>query len=75
MLADNPSENETNSQDAAFETWLSAQLRNQWSRGSSETDLPEAMAEPPFAGRQLSPDGRETSGRANGHDNSETAST
>jgi hypothetical protein len=44
-VADNPSENEINSQDAAFETWLSAQPWNQGARGSGETDLREVLRE------------------------------
>jgi hypothetical protein len=66
-VPDNTAENETNSQDAAFETWLNEQLRNQGSRG--ETDLREvvrdAMAESRSAGRQLPTNGRESPGRAN----------
>jgi hypothetical protein len=55
-VTDNISENEANSQGAAFETWLSAQLSNLGSRGSGETNLHqvmrEAMAESHLAGRQ-----------------------
>jgi hypothetical protein len=42
-IEDNVSEDEANSQDAAFETWLSAQPWNRGSRGSGETDLREVM--------------------------------
>jgi hypothetical protein len=67
-VADNISENATNSQDAAFETWLSEQSWNLGSRGSDETGLREvlheAMAESHLAGRQLPADGRESAGRA-----------
>jgi hypothetical protein len=63
------SENGTNSQDAAFETWLSAQSRNLGSGGSIETDLREtmreAMANSRLAGRELPANGRESPGRAN----------
>jgi hypothetical protein len=44
-IEDNISDNETNSQDAAFETWLSAQSGNLGSRGSGETDLREVVRE------------------------------
>jgi hypothetical protein len=66
-IEDNVSENETNSRDAAFETWLSEQSWNQ-SRGSGETDLREvvraAMARSRLTGRELPPNGRESPGRA-----------
>jgi hypothetical protein len=42
-LTDNISENATTSQDAAFETWLSAQPWNRESRGSGETGLRELL--------------------------------
>jgi hypothetical protein len=67
-VTENISEKATKSQDAAFETWLSAQPWNLGSRGSGETGLREilleAMAESHLAGRQLPADGRETPGRA-----------
>jgi hypothetical protein len=66
-IEENVSEYEINSQDAAFETWLSEQPWNQ-PRGSGETDLREvvraAMARSPLAGRELPADGRESPGRA-----------
>jgi hypothetical protein len=66
--AQNTSENETISQNAAFETPLSAHPRNLHSRGSGETGLREvlreAMAEAHLAGRQLPGDGRESPVRA-----------
>jgi hypothetical protein len=74
-LADIPSENETNSQDAAFETRLSAQPLESGARGSGETDLREAMAESRLAGRQSPADGRGSPRRANWHDDGETVST
>jgi hypothetical protein len=65
---DDISENAANSQDAAFETWLSEQPWNRGPRGSGETGLREvlheAMAESHLAGRQLPADGRESPGRA-----------
>jgi hypothetical protein len=67
-VTDDISENEANSQDAAFETWLSAQPWNLGSRGSGETGLREilreTMAESHLARRQLPADGRESRGRA-----------
>jgi hypothetical protein len=51
-VADNISENETNSQDLAFETWLSTQLPNLVSRGSGETDL-RALAREAITGSRL----------------------
>jgi hypothetical protein len=67
-LADCVSEIGTNSQDAAFEAWLSAQSRNLGSGGSGETDLREivgeAMAKSRFWGRELPANGRESPGRA-----------
>jgi hypothetical protein len=58
----------TNSQDAAFETWLSAQAWKRGSAGSGETDLPEvvcaAMAKSPLTGRELPANGRESPARA-----------
>ena len=70
----NVSEDEANSQDAAFETWLSAQPWKQVSKGSGEMDpreiLREAMAKSRLAksrlaGRELPANGRESPGRAN----------
>jgi hypothetical protein len=67
-IADNVSENETNSRDVAFETWLSEQPWNRGSRGSGETDLHEvvreAMARSRLTGRELPANGRESPGRA-----------
>jgi hypothetical protein len=63
------SENGTNSQDAAFETWLSEQSWNRGSRGSDETGLREvvreAMATSRLADRESLANGRESPGRAN----------
>jgi len=42
-IADNASENEANSQDAAFETWMSAQPWNQGSTGSVAAGLRAAV--------------------------------
>jgi hypothetical protein len=74
-LADNPSENETNSQDAAFETRLSAQPLNQGAREPDEAALRQLVREAMAAGRQSPADGRNSPRRANGHDNGGTAST
>jgi hypothetical protein len=67
-IENNVSEDDTNSQDAAFETWLSAQPWNQVSRGSGELDLREvvraAMANSRLEGRELSANGRESPGWA-----------
>jgi hypothetical protein len=64
----NVSENGTNSQDAAFETWLSAQLWDGASGGSGEPDLPEvvraAMAKSFLTGWELLANGRESPARA-----------
>jgi len=64
---DNVSESGINSQDAAFEPWLSEQPWNQGSRGSGETDLREvvreAVAESRLAGQELPANGRESPGR------------
>jgi hypothetical protein len=57
-IADNPSENETNSQDAAFETWLSEQPWNHGSREPDEADLRQIVRKALAAGRQLPADGR-----------------
>jgi hypothetical protein len=65
-IEDNVSEDEANSQDAAFETWLSAQPWNRGAKGSGELDLREvvraAMAESGLAGRELPAKGRESPG-------------
>jgi hypothetical protein len=62
------SEDDTNSHDAAFETWMSEQPWNQRSNGSGETDLleavREAMARSSLADRELLANGRESPGRA-----------
>jgi hypothetical protein len=77
-VADNVSEDGTDSQDAAFETWLSAQLWN--SRGSGEPNLSKvvrkAMANSRSGGRELPANGRESPGRADQgcHIDEETAS-
>jgi hypothetical protein len=71
-IEDNVSEDEANSHDAAFETWLSARPWNQ-SRGSGETDLPEfvraalarsRLANSRLGGRELPANGRESPGTA-----------
>jgi hypothetical protein len=68
-IAANISKNGINSQEVAFETWMSAQPWNQGSRGSGETDLRavvrEAMAESRLRGQELSANGRESPGMAN----------
>jgi hypothetical protein len=70
---ENVSEDEENSQHAAFETWLSEQPWNRRSKGTGETDLRavvrEAMAEPRLASsrvgrRELPAHGGESPGRA-----------
>jgi hypothetical protein len=57
-----------NSQDMAFETWMSAQPRNQGPRGSGETGvravMREAMAESRLRGRELAANGGESPGMA-----------
>ena len=67
-VADNVSEYGQDSQDAAFETWLSEQPWNRASRASGETDLRkvvrEAMAKSRLANRELAGNGRESPGRA-----------
>jgi hypothetical protein len=72
-VEENVSDNDTNSQHAAFETWLSEQPWNRRSRGSGETDLRaavrEALAESRLAnsrvgGRESPAHGRESPGRA-----------
>jgi len=42
-IAGNISDNETNSQDAAFETWMSAQPWNREASGSGKTDMHEIL--------------------------------
>jgi hypothetical protein len=68
-IEENVSETEANSQDAAFETWLSAQPWDRGAGGSGETCVREAMAGSLLArsrerGRELSANGRESPGRA-----------
>jgi hypothetical protein len=72
-IEENVSEDETNSRDATFETWLSEQPWNRGSKGSGETDqravVREAMAGSLLAksrlrGRELSANGGESPGRA-----------
>jgi hypothetical protein len=67
-IEDHVSEDELNSQDAAFETWLSEQPWNQRPRGSGEPDLHaivrEAMAKSHLAGPELSANSRASPGRA-----------
>jgi len=62
------SENNTNSQDVAFETWMSGQPWNQWPGRPDETDLRErlreAMAGSRLAGRELPAPARESPGMA-----------
>jgi hypothetical protein len=77
-VADNVSERGTNSQHAAFETWLSEQPWNRGSTGSGETDLRETdlrevvreakaksrLAKSRLAGQALHANDRESPGRA-----------
>jgi hypothetical protein len=72
-IAENVSENEIDSQHAAFETWLSEQPWNQGPRGSGEPGrrevAREAMADSAaarslFRGRELPANGRESPARA-----------
>jgi hypothetical protein len=72
-IQENVSEDGANSQDMAFETWLSEHPWNRGSGGSGETGLRqgvrEAMAGSLLAislerGRELSANGRESPGRA-----------
>ncbi len=62
-VPDDISENEANSQNVAFETWLREQPWNRASTGSGKTGLREilreALAESHLAGRQLPADARE----------------
>ena len=64
----NVSETGTDSQDTAFETWMSEQPWNQGSTGSVETGLRTAMrqaiAKSRLRGQELSANGRESSGMA-----------
>jgi hypothetical protein len=66
-IAENVSENNTNSYDAAFETWMSAQPWNQGPGRPDETGLHkrlrEAMAGSHLAGQVLPANGRESPGR------------
>jgi hypothetical protein len=61
-IDENVSEDGANSQDMAFETWMSEQPWNQGPKGSGETGVRavvrEAMAESRLRGRELSADGR-----------------
>jgi hypothetical protein len=65
---DNISQNEINSHEAAFETWLSEQPWNQGSRGSGETAMQEVVRKPiarsRSAGREPPANCRESPGRA-----------
>jgi hypothetical protein len=72
-IADNISQNGTNSQDAAFETWLSEQPWNRRTRRPGETGLSEVvrealtksrLAKSHLGGRELPANGRESPGRA-----------
>ena len=67
-IEENVSENNTNSQDVAFETWMSEQPWNQGPGRPDETDLRkrlrEAMAGSRLAGQELPAPGRESPGRA-----------
>jgi hypothetical protein len=64
---ENVSENNTNSHDVAFETWMSEQPWNQGPRRPDETGLHkrlrEAMAGSRLAGRELPANGRESPAR------------
>ena len=66
-IEENVSEDNTNSQDVAFETWMSQQPWNQGPGRPDETDLRkrlrEAMAGSRLAGRELPAPGRESPGR------------
>jgi hypothetical protein len=84
-IEENASENETNSQDVAFETWWSAQLQDQTSERPDGDRLHEvlrkAMVGSPLAksrlgGRELPANGRESPAMADYgcHDDGETAS-
>jgi hypothetical protein len=74
-VANNVSETEPNSQDAAFETMLSKQPWN--TTGSGETDLRQAKAKSRLAARELPANDRKHPGRMDYrcHINRETAST
>jgi hypothetical protein len=60
----NVSQDEMNSQDAAFETWLSEQPWNQGSRGSGETAMQEVVRKAIAISRLAILESRETPGRA-----------
>ena len=60
-IEENVSEDNTNSQDVAFETWMSVQPWNQEPNLSQR--LREAMAGSRLAGRELPAPGRESPGR------------
>ena len=66
-IEENVSEDNTNSHDVAFETWLSGQPWNRGPKGSGRTDLSErlreALAESRLPGWELSANGRESPGR------------
>ena len=66
-IEENVSEDNTNSHDVAFETWMSVQPWNQGPGRPDETDLRkrlrEAMAGSRLAGRELPAPGRESPGR------------
>ncbi|MGD0104159.1 MAG: hypothetical protein ABSC06_08995, partial [Rhodopila sp.] len=71
-IEENVSEENTNSHDVAFETWMSEQPWNRGPKGSAKgsgrTDLSErlreALAESRLPGWELSANGRESPGRA-----------
>jgi hypothetical protein len=67
-IKEHVSENGIDSQDAAFETWMSAIPWNRVSRGSGKTGprevVREAMARSRLAGRELAVNGRASPGRA-----------
>jgi hypothetical protein len=66
-IEENVSEDNTNSQDVAFETWMSQQPWNRGPKGSRRTDLcerlREALAESRLPGWELSANGRESPAR------------
>jgi hypothetical protein len=67
-IEENVSENDMNPHGAAFETWMSAQPRNQGREKPDEPNLRkrlrEAMAESRLAGQELPANGRESPARA-----------
>jgi hypothetical protein len=84
-IEENVSENETNSQDVAFETWWSAQLQDQTSERPDGDRLHEILrkamvgsrlANSRLTGRELPANGRESPGMADQdcHIDGETAS-